>query len=228
MEHSPQRRKKNSPKVNLTFSLVFHGLIIGLILFWAAHEGVLGKKLKEITVAIVPKEKKPEPEKPPPKVEPPKEEPPKVQDLPKVAPVAPVQTAAAPPPAAAPPAVAPPAAEMPAFNFSDGAKPVETSTNAALLYYKSLMEYSLRSNWERPAGLADDAFVAEVEVSVDLSGRITGVDWKKGSGNVPWDDSVKKAIAATKTINHAPPKGFPDKVLVRFDVLPATEPVLLQ
>ncbi|HEX4644534.1 MAG TPA: TonB family protein [Verrucomicrobiae bacterium] len=227
MEHSPQRRKKNSPKVNLTFSLVFHGLIVGLILFWAAHEGVLGKKLKEITVAIVPKEKKPEPEKPPPKIEPPKEEP-KVQDLPKVAPVAPVQTAAAPPPAAVAPAVAPPPAEMPAFNFSDGAKVVETSTNAPLLYYKSLMEYALRSNWERPADLADDTFMAEVEVSVDPSGRITGVDWKKGSGNAQWDDSVKRAIAATKTVNRPPPKDFPGKVLVRFDVLPATEPVLLQ
>ena len=228
MEQSPRRRKKNSPKVNLTFSLIFHGLIIALIVFWAAHEGVLGKKLKEITVALVPKEKKPEPEKPPPpKIEPPREEQPKVQP-PKAAPVAPVQTAAAPPPAAVAPAVAPPAAEMPAFNFSDGAKAVETSTNAPLLYYKSLMEYALRSNWERPADLADDTFVAEVEVSVDLSGRITGVDWKKGSGNPQWDDSVKKAIAATKTINRPPPRDFPGKVLVRFDVLPATEPVLLQ
>jgi TonB family protein len=117
---------------------------------------------------------------------------------------------------------------MPAFNFSDGAKPVETSTNAPLLYYKSLMEYALRSNWERPADLADDAFVAEVEVSVDPSGRITGVDWKKGSGNAQWDDSVKRAIAATKTVNRPPPRDFPGKVLVRFDVLPATEPVLLQ
>ena len=56
-------RRKNSMKVNLTAALIFHGLIFLVLAFWAAHEGVLGKKLKEITVAIIPPEKKPEPEK---------------------------------------------------------------------------------------------------------------------------------------------------------------------
>ncbi|EEF58439.1 TonB C-terminal domain-containing protein [Pedosphaera parvula] len=224
------RKKKNSSRVNLVISVVVHGVVVLLLGFWAAHEGVLGTKLKEITVAIVPKEKPPEPEKPPPpKVEPPKEEP-KVVEPPKIVentPPPPQQ----PPPQSAPPAntgtapvsAAPAPAELPDFNFSDGAKIVETSTNAPVIYYKSLVEYALRSNWERPTDLPDTGYVAEVEVSVDAAGRITGSNWKKGSGDKKWDDSVKRALAATKSLNRPPPKDFPGKVLVRFDVLPATE-----
>src|SRR5258706_16451984 len=57
-------RKKNSAKVNLTISVVIHGLIFALGAYWAAHEGVLGKKLQELSVGLLPKEKKPDPEKP--------------------------------------------------------------------------------------------------------------------------------------------------------------------
>ncbi|MDB6066574.1 MAG: putative TonB-dependent receptor [Pedosphaera sp.] len=233
-ERASSRRKKNSPKVNLVVSLVFHGVLAFFATFWAAHEGVFGERMKEITVAIVPKEKPPEPEKPPPpppKLEPPKEEPkaepPKIVEPPKL-------VAAAPPPpqAAEPqtggPAVAPAAASLPDFAFNDGAKLVETGTNAALAYYKSAVEYTLRSNWDRPTDVADDNFVAEVDVYVDPTGRITGTDWKRGSGNKKWDDSVRKAIAAAKQINRPQPKGFPGKFLVRFDVQPATTEVMSQ
>jgi len=58
-----QRKKVNSSKVNLTISLVFHSVLIALAFFFAAREGMLGRKLKEITVTIAPKEKKPEPPK---------------------------------------------------------------------------------------------------------------------------------------------------------------------
>lgn len=213
-------------------SVVVHGVVLFVLGFWAAHEGVLGTKLKEITVAIVPKEKPPEPEKPPPpKVEPPKEEP-KVVEQPKVVENTPPPQQ--PPPQAAPPAnegnapapAAPAPAELPDFNFSDGAKVVESGTNAPVLFYKSLVEYALRSNWDRPTDLPDANYVAEVEVSVDVSGRITGTDWKRGSGDKKWDDSVRKALTATKSLNRPPPKNFPSRVLVRFDVLSATEPIV--
>jgi TonB family protein len=72
----------------------------------------------------------------------------------------------------------------------------------------------------------DYGFSAEVEVRVDPAGRIIGTDWKKSSGNPRWDDSVKKAIAATKSINRPQPKDFPGKFIIRFDVLPTTEPVM--
>ncbi|MDB6015879.1 MAG: putative TonB-dependent receptor [Pedosphaera sp.] len=221
-----QRRKKNSAKINLTFSVIFHAVILFFIGFWAAHEGVLGNKLREITVAIVPKEKLPEPEKPPPpKVEPPKVEPPKVEEPPKMV-EAPPQPEIAPAAAAGGPAVAPAADSLPDFAFGDGAKVVETGTNAAVSYYRSAVEYALRSNWDRPTDMDDYGFSAEVEVRVDPAGRIIGTDWKKGSGNPRWDDSVKKAIAATKSINRPQPKDFPGKFIIRFDVLPTTEPVM--
>ena len=62
-----ERKKRNSSKVNLIVSVVFHTLAIGAVFFFAAREGMLGKKLKQLTVTMVPKEKKPEPpkEKPP-------------------------------------------------------------------------------------------------------------------------------------------------------------------
>src|SRR5262252_2287059 len=108
------RKKKNSSKVNLTISAVFHGLLIAAVFFFAAREGMLGKKLKQITVTMVPKEKKPEPpkEKPPE----PKTETPKAAETPKVALAAapPKVETAAPPPADSQPSVAPAPASLPA------------------------------------------------------------------------------------------------------------------
>jgi len=59
-----QRKKKHATKVSLIVSTVFHGFIIGALIFFAAREGYLGKQLKTIAVTMAPKEKPPEPEKP--------------------------------------------------------------------------------------------------------------------------------------------------------------------
>jgi protein TonB len=222
-----QRRKRNSSKINLTISLVFHSVLILAVFFFAAREGMLGKKLKQITVTMVPKEKKPEPpkEKPPE----PKAEPPKTPETPKPALAAAppkVETAAAPPPAASEPSVAPPTASLPAFDFQDGAHEVQSVSDPKAVY-KGLVEMALRSRWERPEDLDDEQFVAEVDLAIDSGGRITGYDWRRGSGNARWDNSVKAALAKTKAISRPPPKGFPEKMMVRFDVESSkTEPVL--
>ena len=68
-------------------------------------------------------------------------------------------------------------------------------------------------------------YVAEVEVAIDPTGKIAGTDWRKGSGDSRWDDSVKKALRDTPAINRAPPKNFPARVLVRFDTQLESEPV---
>jgi len=212
------RRKTNSSKVNLTLSLVFHGALVLVIVFFAAREGMLGKKLKEITVTMAPKEKKPEPpkEKPPePKVEPPKPvETPKVASL---APPPPVQNVAPPPPIQEAPIAAPAAVNLPAMDFSDGAKDVQSVSDPNLIY-KGLVEHALRSRWNRPEDIADEKFVAEVELSVDSDGNVTGSRWLKGSGDLRWDNSVKAVITATKVLSRPPPKGFPAKFVTRFDV----------
>ena len=223
----PERKKSNSSKVNLTISFVFHGILILVVFFFAAREGMLGKKLKQLSVTMT-REKKPEPpkEKPPePKVEPPKTE----QAAAKMnVPQPKVDTASAPPPAAGlvPPAAAPAAVSLPAFSFDDGAKSVETISDPNAIY-KALVEHSLRSRWSRPEDIADDTYVAEIELNIDSKGRVADSRWLKGSGDKRWDDSVKTVIAQTKVISRPPPKGFPDKFVVRFDVETSrTEPLI--
>ena len=213
------RKKKNSSKVNLTLSLVFHSLLIGAIFFFAAREGMLGKKLKEITVTLAPKEKKPEPpkEKPPePKAEEPKvAEKPKATEIPqpKAAPV----VAAAPPAAVEAPTVAPAVTTLPSFEFSDGVRQVESISDLNAIY-KALVEHSFRSRWNRPDDMEDSKFVAEVELTIDKKGNIESYQWIKGSGNKRWDDSVKATLTFVKAINRPPPQGFPEKFVTRFDV----------
>ena len=220
-----QHRKKHSSKANLTISFIFHGILIGAVFYFAAREGMLGKKMKTIVAEMV-REKKP--------VEPPKprEEPKVAQQQPKtdepkaVAAVPQPQVATAPPPTEAPPAAAPPAVDVPTLDFSDGAKEVMTVSDPKLLY-KGLVELALRSRWERPDDVADETYVAEVELQIDPQGNVTGSKWIKGSGDGRWDKSVKQAVAATKAINRPPPKGFPGTFLARFDVeMTRTEEVL--
>ena len=210
----PPRKKRNSSRVNLTFSVVFHGAIALVVFYFAAREGVLGKKLKELTVTMVQKEKQLPKEKPPEqKVEPPKTETPKVN-----VPQPKLDMASAPPPANdSAPAVAPAVATLPSFNFSDGAHAVESISDANGIY-KALVERSFRTRWERPEDIDDSTFVAEAQVNIDKEGEVTGYQWMKGSGNSRWDNSVKTVLDETKSISRPPPKGFPAKVLVRFDV----------
>jgi TonB family protein len=222
-----QRKKANSSRVNLTISFIFHGVLILVVFFFAAREGMLGKKLKQLSVTMT-REKKPEPPKERPreaKAETPKPEGPAAKvNVPPPKAVA----AVAPPPMAtvAAPAAAPAAASLPAFEFNDGAKEVQTLSDANGIY-KALVEHFLRSRWERPEDIADEAYVAEIELSVDPKGRVTDSRWLRGSGDKRWDDSVRRVIAQAKTISRPPPKGFPEKFLVRFDVETSrTEPVL--
>jgi hypothetical protein len=171
--HTQTRPPKNSGKVNLLISFVFHALLVVVLFYFAAREGLLGKKLEKISVQLI-KEKPPEKAKPPePKVEPPKVEPPKVE-TPKVA-AAPKLTA---PPVVAPPVVAPANTELPSFDFGGG-KAVETSSDPVQLY-KGFIEYTLRSKWDRPEDLADADYVAEVAVAVARDGTLSDVRWEKG------------------------------------------------
>ena len=234
--HAPPRKKRNSTQVNLIISVVFHVLVIGALFFFAAREGMLGQKLKTIAVQMAPKEKppekKPEEKKPEePKVEPPK---PKPVEPPKVTPKMvsppkppPPQVAVAPRPAvvAPPPAVVAPPAMVGGFNFPDASAKTVQSSSDPVLIYKGFVEYALRSKWSRPVGVDDLNFIAEVDVTIDPTGRITSTDWRKGSGDSKWDDSVKRALRDTTTLTRPPPKNFPAKVLVRFDTVQESEPV---
>ena len=214
------RKKRNSSKVNLLISFVFHALIVLTALYFAARGGLLGRQIQKISVEMIkekPPEKPKEPEKP--KVEPPKIEQPKVAATPKAEP-----PKEAPPSAAAPPTVAPPAAELPSFAF-EGGKAVETSSDPVQLY-KGQVEYALRSKWNRPDNLKDDDYVAEVKLSVGHDGQLSHPVWEKESGNKLWDDSVRRALAIVTRMDRPPPTNFPPLIVVRFDVQEETEPIL--
>src|SRR5271166_2927719 len=185
LPHTHQHKKRNSSKVNLTISFIFHAVLLGALLYFAAREGLLGKQLRKISVEMV-KEKQPEKPKEPekPKVETPKVETPKIE-LPKVA----EETRPAPPPVAAPPVVAPAAVDVPSFEF-EGGKAVNSESDPVQLY-KGYLEYTLRSKWNRPDNLPDDNYVAEVAVNVAKDGSLGRPQWLKGSGDDKWDASVK-------------------------------------
>lgn len=215
--HTQARKKKNSSRVNLMISFVFHAALVVVLFYFAARSGILGKQLRKITVQMV-KEKPPEkPKPPPPKVEPPKIETPKVVEAPK-------QVEEAKPASEAPPTVAPPATQLPAFDF-DGGRAVATTSDPVQLY-KGLLEYAFRSKWDRPDDMNDDSYVAEVRVAVDRDGDISDPQWEKGSGNTVWDESVRKAVAAVKSMDRPPPTNFPPEITIRFDVQDETEDVL--
>jgi hypothetical protein len=220
LPHTQARKKRNSSKVNLLISFTFHAALVLTLLYFAARQGLLGKQLKKISIEMV-KEKPPEKPKEPEK---PKVEPPKVVETPKpVEAPKPVETAKA-PPSVAPPTVAPPAAELPSFEF-EGGKAVVSSSDPVEIY-KNAVEYAFRSKWNRPENMADDSYVAEVEISVGRDGQISDPAWQKGSGDSRWDDSVHAAIAAVTSMNRPPPTNFPPRIIIRFDVQAETEPVL--
>ncbi len=220
LPHTQARKKRNSSKVNLLISFIFHAAIVLVMLYFAARQGWLGKPLQTISAELVkpkPKEKPPEPVKP-------KEEPPKVVETPKPAETTkPVETVKAPPPVA-PPTYAPPPAELPSIVFEGGRDIISSSDPVEI--YKGALENAFRSKWNRPDNMDDDSYVAEVQVSVGRDGQISDSAWQKGSGNSRWDDSVRAAIAAVTKMATPPPTNFPPSVIVRFDVQEETEPVL--
>jgi hypothetical protein len=228
--HPRERRKKNSTKVNLIVSAVFHAVVIGALVYFAARQGLLGQQMKTLSVALVPKEKEPEqpkeekpPEEAPPEPEPQAEPEPQPDNPPPVTPP-PARTVAAPPPSGAPVAAPPPAISS-AFVFTDGAKAVVSTTDRIALY-RTRIETMLRNNWKRPAGVDDVNYVAEIEVRVDPQGRILPGSLKKRSGVKNWDDSVLLACESTPLVTGRP-ADFPETVLVRFDVQPEAETIPL-
>ena len=58
-----QRKKRNSSKIALAISITAHVVLFLGVFYFAAREGILGKKLKQLAVIMV-KEKPPEPPKP--------------------------------------------------------------------------------------------------------------------------------------------------------------------
>lgn len=212
-----KRKKQNSSKVALVISVMVHALLFASVVYFAAREGILGKKLKQLAVTMV-KEKPPEPPKP--KAEEPKPAVPKPVETVKQTAPPPIAAPAAPKAestVAAPPVAAPAAVTLPSFEFNDGAKDVNSISDPNGIY-KSLIEHSVKAHWNRPEDMDDVSYTAEVEISINPKGEVLGARWLSGSGNANWDNTVKEAVAHVKTIGKPPPKNFPGAFVVRFDV----------
>ena len=217
------RKKRNSSRTNLLISLAFHTVIVVVGFYLAARGGVFGNQLKKIAIDMV-KEKAPEKPKEPekPKVEPPKPEPPKETvkaETPKVVEVPKLVA----PSSAVPPSVAPPAPELRAFEFNGG-RAVTTDGNPVDVY-KGLVQSTFTAKWNKPQDLEDEKYVVEVQVSIARDGRIGDPQWMKKSGDKRWDDSVRQALAAVKSMDNPPPTNFPPHVTIRFDVQEQAEPI---
>jgi len=213
-----KKRSKSSSKTNFIVSAIFHTTLIGTIGWFAAKEGILGKKMQLLAVTMV-KEKKIEPVKeklPEPKSVIVKPVETLKQDVPQIKTEI-VNTPSVAPPQSANPLMAPAPVDVPSFEFNDGAKAVNTISDPVLIY-KSLIEHTILSRWNRPDGISDENYVAEVELVIDIKGKVESYKWLSVSGDKVWDASVKSVMDTVKIINRSPPKDFPHKFTVRFDV----------
>jgi len=217
-------------KTGLLLSLVFHLAAIGMLVWMAAREGLIGLPRKQVAVSLLrepPPHQPPDPEKPQPEA--PKTELPVFSDsVLSAAPTSsPEKTAPVPslpfvPPQTVPAVPSPAPADLPSFAFEDGGDTVQTSTDPAGVY-RSYVEFNLRSRWNRPADIADEHYVAEIEIAVDTAGRLSDPRWKPKSGDARWDASVMAVITQTRNLDRSPPPGFPAKLTIRFDVVPSGE-----
>ena len=222
------RRRSNSTKVNVIIAVVVHVILFAGAAYWAAKQGILGERMRELSVSLVRGEKKEDKQKKEDKPEPVKKvDVAKIVEQARTATPAGQKFVAPPPPANLPDAsVAPPPVAAPSdFVFGEevlgGANPVDA--------YKGLIEGAFRSRWQRPTDVADLGFEALIEISLDKTGKVIASDMKKSSGNSRWDESVKRALSTVSTIGKPPPQGFPSAVIVRFDVVEEKEvPVGMQ
>ena len=194
-------------KHNILIAAVLHVLIIFPLVFFAAHEGTLGEKMKMLTVGLVPK---PKVEEIKPRTEPPKVEVPKIaipMEQPKAVPQ-PVQA----PLSVAASAIAPPPTEISSINFSDGAKEVHSVSDPILLY-KAYIESHFKSQWETP----QSDYETIIEINITSKGEVSPVAIVSNNGDKDWIKSVTDALAKVKTMPRPPPKGFPNHFQIRFD-----------
>ena len=198
---------------NLIIAAIFHVLIIVPLIFFASHEGMLGKKMKTLSVIMMPK---PKVEEVKPRTEQPRVETPKVA-LPTEQPKAVPQTVQAPLPTASP-AVAPPPAEMPAIDFPDGAKEVNTVTDPIRLY-SALIESQFRSHWNTP----QSDYETLVEMSITPKGEVAPIAFVSNTGDKEWTKSVNDVLAKVKVLSRPPPKGFPTHFQIKFDTADALQ-----
>jgi len=195
---------KHDTKRNLFIAAAIHVLVIGIAVFFASREGMLGKKFQQFSVVLVPKPKTEEVEKkpstPPPIKAPEVKSPsPAIKDTPQI-------------PKMSEPTIAPAPTEVPSINFSGGAKDVIESSDPIQLY-KSYIERYIHSQWKTPD---NEDKVTDVEITIDEHGNILSSVWTP----IPkdsWDTSIIDVFKKVNKFPSPPPKNFPHHFTMRFD-----------
>ena len=188
--------------------VLVHVLAILGLAFLAGREGMLGERMKSLTVSLVPKEKIPEPVKP-------KAEEPKIEiPQPKTSPIVEQSTPHPQKVESVQPVVAPAMSEAPAIDFSDGAKKVITSSDPIELYRAYIQSY-LHSQWKTPDN--KDGCV-QVKISINEKGTIQKIEWPI-TGTPEWKASVLNVFTQVKSFPKAPPQGFQLTFDIRFDTI---------
>ena len=202
LPQSKPRKVKNSSKVNLMISFAFHAVLVLVLFYFAAREGLLGKKLKKIAVQMV-KEKPPEkPKSPEPQKSNRRRPSRRKLKRPKLSKRQKCKRRLS----SHRRWLRRRTARCRRLN-SAAARPSRPSSDPVQLY-KGYMEYVLRQKWNRPDDEADDDFAAEVAVSVDRQGNIENSTWLKGSGDDRWDATVKQVFNVVKTLTARRPRIF--------------------
>lgn len=223
----PQRHKSRQSRASLLISIVFHVVVVGLVAYLAARQGMLGKVAKDM-VAVQVEEKKPTPQKPkdepkplPEKVNPDQKPNPVVQTpVPITTPAPAPQPGDAPPPVDAPAAADAPEMYIPNANAGGGGEVLTPEES-----YRRTIQSVFLSVWDKPVGIDDSSFSADVEMTLDRRGRIEAARFVRGSGDSKWDDSVRAALNKIKDIGAPPPDKFPPSFSVRFDAVAESVPV---
>ena len=209
----PLMKDKRAFKKRFIFAVFLAHLILILgLAFLAGREGMLGERMKSLTVSLVPKEKVPEIPKPK-SVEEKKIDISQTVSTPKPAVVEPIATQ----PNKVESAVitaAPEAVQIADFQFVDGAKNTRSTSDPIELYQLYLQSY-LRSQWKMPENKDS---VSQVKISINDRGIIQKIEWPI-TGTPEWKSSVLEVFTHVKSFPKTPPKGFPLTFDIRFDTV---------
>ena len=205
LPQSQPRKKRNSSKVNLLISFVFHATLVLVLFYFAARQGFFGKQLQKISVEMV-KEKPPEKPKP-------------LEDflkpLPKLAPPAPITApipevvirTAAPPPVVAQPPIATPAPVIAPVTAPQAASGEGRDGFLARL----LAQLNRVKQYPRAARQAHIEGVVMLHFVMDAQGKLLSFDIAKSSGR-PVLDNEALALIQRSQLPPLPP-GFPTSTL---------------
>jgi TonB family protein len=82
-------------------------------------------------------------------------------------------------------------------------------------YYDSVRE-KLQENWALPIWLSRQSLSAQIQITIDANGRVRDFRFVKQSGNVQFDDAVKRTLAQSQPFPSPPEDQLMNGILIGF------------